>query len=117
YVLNGNSSNLKISIIGSGSKDKPFVLDGKNFTLTGASYIKIDNNSSYIIIKNIKFKNVDVSLQSSSVIEIGKSKKSNVNHVTLDNLAFGYNNKGFKDRQQLTQFHWINVWGNNVLIS
>lgn len=118
YVLPQDVKDYQISIIGSGSQDSPFYLVGNNTILSGNSYIKISNTTSNIVIKNLTFKNNNIDYKNStSLIEIGNSKKSVINNILIDNIDCLFNDKSFVDNDKQTQFHWINIFGNNVTIT
>ncbi|WP_419870101.1 chondroitinase-B domain-containing protein [Chryseobacterium sp. CT-SW4] len=117
YILSQGVVEYQINIVGNGSEKAPFYIQGDKTVLSGNSYIKMSSTASNIILKDITFRNNKISYKNStSLLEIGNSKKSTVNNITLENINFVFNDKSFLDKDKETQFHWINVFGNNVII-
>ena len=109
--------NINLLVSGSGSVDSPFVIDGRGISLTGDSHIRLSNQSSNIIIKNIKFVNNEIShRKSTGIIEVGQNKKSLVNNIIIQNIEFYFKNSSFSDKDKKTQFYWIRISGNNILV-
>lgn len=121
YSVPKKAKNLKIVVVGSGSVEQPFIIKSrsktKKSTLTGNSYIKVQNEGSNIVIRDLIFKDNMIDYRAStSLIEIGNSKKSSINNVVIEDVIFQFNNNHFIDRERDTQFHWINIFGHNVVV-
>ncbi|NGM67221.1 chondroitinase-B domain-containing protein [Sphingobacterium sp. SGR-19] len=119
YYVSGDNRDLQIVVKGKGTETRPFVIRprSKDAIMRGNSFIKLDNQCANIIIRDLTFEDNVIQYKSStSLIEIGRSKKSTVTNIRIENVEFRSRN-GFKDRDKETQFHWINIFGNNVVIN
>lgn len=118
YFLPAKAKDYQINISGSGSKEAPFFIFGKNTILTGNSYIKISNSTSYVVLQDLTFKNNHINYnQSTSLIEVGDSKKSKISNILIDNVSFFFKNENFVDSDKDSQFHWINIFGSDVVVT
>lgn len=117
-LLPESIKDAKVIVSGQGRADAPFIIGskGKKSILTGESFIKIGNQCKNIVIRDIEFLNNLIKYrESTSLIEVGDSKRSEIENIIIERTEFIFN-KPFVDKGKGTQFHWINIFGNNVTV-